>query len=67
MGFPEFLVVLAIAAMVLVVVWPAARIAQRLGYSPLLGVLSVIPVANVLLLWFVAYGEWPLTRSKVGA
>ena len=67
MGFPEFLVVLAIAAMALVVIWPAARIAQRLGYPSLLGVLAVIPFVNVLLLWFVAYGEWPISRTKVGA
>ena len=67
MGFPEFLVVLAIAAMALVVIWPAARIAQRLGYPSLLGVLAVIPFVNVLLLWFVAYGEWPISRAKVGA
>ena len=67
MGFPEFLVVLAISAMAIAVVFPAARIAWRLGFSPLLGVLAVIPIVNVLLLWFVAYAEWPVTRGRVGA
>ena len=58
-GVPELIVVLAIALMSLAVVWPAARICGRLGFSPWLGVLAVVPVANLLLLWFVALAEWP--------
>jgi hypothetical protein len=58
-GVPELVVVCAIAAMSLVVVWPAARICRRLGFSPWLGILSVIPIVNLLLLWFIALSEWP--------
>ena len=38
--------------------WPA-------GYAPWLGVLAVVPLVNLLLLWFVALAEWP--ASKVDA
>jgi hypothetical protein len=62
-GLPELVVVLVIAAMVLGVVWPAARICRRVGFSPLLGVLAIVPVANVLLLWFVATAPWPRIRT----
>ena len=63
-GIPEVAVVVAIALMSLVVVWPAARICGRLGFSPWLGILAVLPIANLLLLWFVALAEWPrATRS----
>jgi hypothetical protein len=43
----------------LVVVWPAARICSRLGFSPWLGILAMVPIANVILLWFVAVSPWP--------
>ncbi len=58
-GIPEVAVVVAIALMSLVVVWPAARICGRLGFSPWLGILAVLPIANLLLLWFIALSEWP--------
>jgi len=58
-GFPEAIVVIYILAMVLVVAWPAGRICRRLGYSPWLGILAVIPLANVVLLWFIALSQWP--------
>ena len=64
-GIPEVAVVVAIALMSLVVVWPAARICRRLGFSPWLGILAVLPIANLLLLWFIALSEWPrATRSS---
>ncbi len=63
-GLPELVVVLCVAALLLLVIWPAGRICRRAGFSPLLGVLAVVPVLNVLLLWFVALAEWPITRSR---
>jgi len=63
MGLPELFMVLVITALMLVIVWPAARICRRAGFSPWLGILSVIPVANILLLWFVALARWPGTES----
>ena len=58
-GVPELIVILAILSMGLVVVWPAVRICSRLGFSPWLGILAVVPIANVILLWFVAVTPWP--------
>jgi hypothetical protein len=65
-GMPELIAVFAIVAMALVVVWPAARICRRLGYSRWLGIFAIVPLANLLLLWFVALAQWPssgTTRS----
>ena len=62
-GFPELLVVLVISAMALIIVWPAMRICRRVGFSPWLGILAILPLANVLLVWFVAFAEWPLEKS----
>lgn len=63
---PELLVVIAIVATALVYVWPAARICRRLGFSRWLGVLAVIPLANLLLLWFVALAQWPRSETARG-
>jgi hypothetical protein len=60
----ETLLVLAVCGVALVLIWPAARIAARLGFSPWLGVLVVVPLVNVLLLWFVAYSKWPHPDAK---
>ena len=62
-GIPELLVVLAISAMSLIIVWPAMRICRRVGFPLWLGVLAIVPLANVLLVWFVAYAEWPLEKG----
>jgi hypothetical protein len=49
--------------MALILIWPAARICRKAGFSPLLGVLAVVPIANIVLLWFVALADWP-ARSE---
>jgi len=58
-GVPELMVVMAIVATGLIVAWPAGRICRRIGFSPWLGLIAVIPILNVILLWFVAFSEWP--------
>ena len=68
-GTLEAITILAMIGMgSLVVVWPAARICRRVGLSPWLGILAVVPIANVVLLWFVAFSPWPgLPLSHRGA
>jgi predicted PurR-regulated permease PerM len=58
-GTPELLVILYIAVIAVAVAWPAAQICSRLGFPRWLGVLAIIPVANLVLLWFVALARWP--------
>ena len=48
-----------------VVIWPATVICRRLGYSPYLGFLIIIPFANLVLLWFVAFSPWAIDQAKV--
>jgi hypothetical protein len=62
-GIPEAIVVIYILVMALVVIWPAARICRRIGFSPVLGILAVIPLANVVLLWYVALAQWPKAET----
>lgn len=62
-GIPEVVVLIAILVMSLAVMWPAGRICRRLGFSPWLGVLAALPLANLLLLWFVALARWPRAEN----
>jgi energy-converting hydrogenase Eha subunit B len=64
LGVPELLVLVVVGAVsAIIVIWPAARICAKAGYSPWLGLAVVIPIANVLLLWFLAIAEWPQRRA----
>jgi len=64
-GMPEALVITAIASTIVIVVFPAGRICRRLGFPTWLGILAVLPIVNVLLLWYVAMAPWPsLTQAK---
>ncbi len=47
----------------IVVVIPAWRICQRTGYPGGMGVLILIPVVNLILLYFIAFSEWPNERN----
>ena len=58
--FPELFVILWIVVVCgLLLVWPAARLCRRIGFSSWLGLLAAVPIANVVLLWFVAFAPWP--------
>ena len=53
-----------LAGTIILIGVPASRICQRLGFSPWLGLLAVIPIVNVLLLWFVAFARSPGGESR---
>ena len=59
LGAPEFVILFILLVVPLVVIWPAMRICRRAGFSQWLGLLIVIPLANIFLLWFVAFSPWP--------
>jgi len=48
----------------IVVVIPAWRICQRTGYSGWLGILILIPVLNLVLLYFLAFADWPAEKDR---
>lgn len=63
MGGGHFVWWLLIALLVIVPVW---RICQRAGYSGWLSVLAIVPLLNLGLLYFLAFGSWPALKEKIG-
>ncbi len=55
----ELSIVFVAVAAIAIVIWPAAKICRRIGYPAALGVLAIVPLANIALLWFVAVARWP--------
>ena len=50
---------LIFAASVAIFLYPIGRILGRIGLSPFWAILAVIPLANVVALWILAYIDWP--------
>jgi hypothetical protein len=58
-----FWMMLLVAVLVIV---PTSRICSKAGYSGWLSLLVLVPIANLLLLYFLAFAEWPLERRVSG-
>jgi hypothetical protein len=54
------LMMLVIAAVVILPFW---FIFSKAGYSKWLSLLMVVPLVNVLLLYFLAFSKWPSLRN----
>ena len=53
-----FVVLMFVAIMAALLFWPTIRILKRLGLTPWMSLLLIVPVGNLLLLWIVAYSDW---------
>jgi len=53
------LMMLVFAALIIVPFW---FIFKKAGYSPWLGVLMIVPIVNLVLLYFLAFSNWPRPR-----
>ena len=54
---------LVVAATGLLYLWPAWRICQKAGVPGALALLALVPLANIGLLFFLAFAEWPVLRN----
>jgi hypothetical protein len=57
----ELITVLAMTALF---VWPVCRICSKAGFPWLLGLLALVPFLNLVLLFVLAFAEWPALRDK---
>jgi hypothetical protein len=54
---------LIVAALAVVPFW---RICKRVGYSPWLSLLTVIPLVNLIFIYYLAFSQWPAEKISPG-
>ena len=55
---------LIIFLLLIAIVLPFRRIFGKAGYSPWLGMLILVPLINLIALYFLAYSQWPALSPK---
>ena len=60
-GWPAFFTLMILLAVLIVPYW---RIWSRTGHSGAWALLMMIPLANIISLWVLAFKEWPALRGK---
>jgi hypothetical protein len=51
---------LVVAVLVVIPFW---RICARIGYSPWLSLLMLVPLVNVFFIYYLAFSDWPTGRG----
>jgi hypothetical protein len=54
---------LVIIVVAVLCVWAYWRIFTKAGYPGAMGILMVIPLLNVIMLFFLAFSEWPVLKE----
>ncbi len=64
---PTHLIVIFFILLVLILVGvvPYWMIFKKAGFAPALGLLMLVPLVNIIMLFFLAFAEWPgLKKSE---
>ncbi len=65
LGTTELLVIFGILLVgAIIVVLPHWKIFGKAGFSPWLSLLMLVPVVSLVLLYFLAFAEWPSLRGR---
>lgn len=67
-GFPEILVIVFIVALVGIAfkIVPYWFIFRKAGFHPALSLLMVVPIASIIMEFFLAFAEWPILKKPGG-
>jgi hypothetical protein len=60
-GTGSLLFMLLIGVLVVIPYW---KLWQRTGHSGAWGLLMLVPIANLISLWWLAFKEWPAFRGR---
>jgi hypothetical protein len=68
MGWQEIMVIAIIGFVITaLVLFPWFIIYKKIGYSPAMGCLMFIPLVNVIMLFVLAFSQWPIERELQNA
>lgn len=59
-----FFDLIGLIVILIVVIFPIAKILSRIGWNPWLGLLWLVPVVNIVMLWVLAFGDWPMRPEE---
>lgn len=59
-GITELFILLIMAA---IFIWPFWRIFTKAGYSGALSILMIFPLANIAMIFFLAFSKWPIEKT----
>jgi hypothetical protein len=48
---------------IVILLLPYWRIFKKAGYSPALSLLMLLPIVNIIMLYFLAFSEWPILKK----
>lgn len=66
-GGYELIVIFAVVPIVILLnVLPFWKICTKAGFSGALSLLILVPVANIVFLFYIAFAEWPALRNSQG-
>ena len=54
---------LIVILFVVLPIWLTARIVGKAGFSGWWGIVSIVPVLNLIMIWVFAFIDWPATSS----
>jgi len=63
---PILVLIVAIPATVLLTVLPFWFICKKAGFHGALSLLMLVPIANIVLPFFLAFAEWPALKTRGG-
>ena len=64
-GWPEWIIILFISSIAFVLpVIAFWKIFAKAGFPGALGLLMLVPIANVILSLYLAFAQWPALRSQ---
>lgn len=46
-----------------IVIWPFWRIFSKAGFNGALAILMLVPIINVVMIFYLAFSEWPSLRG----
>jgi hypothetical protein len=47
----------------LIIILPFWKIFSKAGFNGALSILMIIPIVNVIMIFFLAFAEWPVLRG----
>ena len=63
-GYRELLLILI---MPLIIIIPGWRIVSKTGYPGVMSLLFFVPLANVIMVFFLAFATWPIEKELEAA